>query len=122
MFRQETKIKLKKLKIAFVITILIFFASCSTTSKISDKNRDVVEQNKNELSLIFAGDIMAHRPNFSMKDFSKIWKDTKDIIQKSDFAFANIASASDLFETVTKLSSNLFAGADTSNLDKRFLN
>lgn len=86
---------MKKLKIAFVITILIFFASCSTTSKISDKNTDVVEQNKNELSLIFAGDIMAHRPNFSMKDFSKIWKDTKDIIQKSDFAFANIESPID---------------------------
>ena len=38
---------------------------------------------------------MAHRPNFSMKDFSKIWKDTKDIIQKGDLAFANIESPID---------------------------
>ena len=86
---------MKKFKIAFVITILIFFASCSTTSKISDTSIDVVEQNKKELSLIFGGDIMAHRPNFSMKDFSKIWKDTKDIIQKGDLAFANIESPID---------------------------
>ena len=95
MFRQVLKTKLKKIKIAFIYTILIFFIGCSTTSKISEQKSDVVELNKNELSLIFAGDIMAHRPNFSMKDYSKIWKDVKDIIKNSDYAFANIESPVD---------------------------
>ena len=86
---------MKKIKIAFIYTILIFFIGCSTTSKSSEQKSDVVELNKNELSLIFAGDIMAHRPNFSMKDYSKIWKDVKDIIKNSDYAFANIESPVD---------------------------
>lgn len=86
---------MKKIKIAFIYTILIFFIGCSTTSKLSEQKSDVVEPNKTELSLIFAGDIMAHRPNFSMKDYSKIWKDVKDIIKDSDYAFANIESPVD---------------------------
>ncbi len=33
---------------------------------------------------------MAHRPNFNMKDYGKIWSGIKDIVKKSDLAFANI--------------------------------
>lgn len=43
-----------------------------------------------ELTLLFGGDIMAHTPNFKMKDYSKIWKGIKDLTQDSDFTFGNI--------------------------------
>lgn len=42
------------------------------------------------LTLLFAGDIMAHRANYSMKNYSKIWKDIKPLVSGADFSFANI--------------------------------
>lgn len=40
--------------------------------------------------MIFAGDIMAHKSNYSMKNYDKIWFDIKPFLQDSDFSFANI--------------------------------
>lgn len=50
-----------------------------------------VYQPKNkELTLVFAGDIMAHEQNYRMKNYDKIWNGIKDITQSSDFTFGNI--------------------------------
>lgn len=43
-----------------------------------------------KLTLTFAGDIMAHTPNFKMKDYSLIYKDIEEIILNDDFTFANL--------------------------------
>lgn len=43
-----------------------------------------------ELTLLFGGDIMAHEPNFKMKDYSKIWTGIKDLTSSCDLTFGNI--------------------------------
>ena len=47
------------------------------------------------ITLLFGGDIMAHKNNYYVADFSEMWKDVKDIIQKGDLAFANIEAPVD---------------------------
>lgn len=42
------------------------------------------------LVLTFGGDIMAHTPNFSIKDYSLIYKDIEEILQNDDLSFANL--------------------------------
>lgn len=86
---------MKKLKIALLTTILIFILGCSTTSKLKEDNFEQVEHSESVISLIFAGDIMAHRPNYSIKDFSKIYDSITPIISNCDFAFANIEAPVD---------------------------
>lgn len=41
------------------------------------------------IELLFTGDIMAHKPNFLMKNYNTIYDDVRFIIQSSDLAFAN---------------------------------
>lgn len=72
-------------KYFYAITAAVFFLfSCKSlpeTEKTEETER---------LTLLFAGDIMAHRPNYSMKNYSKIWKDIKPLVSGADFSFANI--------------------------------
>mgnify|MGYP004650877603 FL=1 len=72
-------------KYFYAITAAVFFLfSCKSlpeTEKTEEPER---------LTLLFAGDIMAHRPNYSMKNYSKIWKDIKPLVSGTDFSFANI--------------------------------
>lgn len=72
-------------KYFYAITAAVFFLfSCKSlpeTEKTEEPER---------LTLLFAGDIMAHRPNYSMKNYSKIWKDIKPLVSGADFSFANI--------------------------------
>ena len=42
------------------------------------------------LSLVFIGDIMAHRPNFSMEDYDAIYEHTRDHLRAADISFANL--------------------------------
>ena len=48
-----------------------------------------------DITLLFAGDVMAHNSNYTVKDFNDIWKDVKPIIQGADLAFANIEAPVD---------------------------
>lgn len=67
-----------------IIAAVFFLFSCKSlpeTEKTEEPER---------LTLLFAGDIMAHRPNYSMKNYSKIWKDIKPLVSSADFSFANI--------------------------------
>lgn len=69
---------------SFIVSSLLLY-SCQTTNKVED------EQIKTEsISLLFAGDIMAHKPNYNMKDYSKIWKEIKPLVSGCDLSFANI--------------------------------
>ncbi|MGI5092522.1 CapA family protein [Treponema socranskii] len=59
----------------------------------SEKNdREEIQHN---LTLLFAGDIMAHKPNYSMSDYSLIWKDIAPLALSCDFSFANIEAPVD---------------------------
>lgn len=78
-------------KIIFIFSCFVLFA-CKTTEKNQGSNLEEPSLDEEKLTLLFAGDIMAHRENFSMKDFSLIWKDVKPEIQNADFSFANIES------------------------------
>lgn len=67
-----------------IIAAVFFLFSCKSlpeTEKTEEPER---------LTLLFAGDIMAHRSNYSMKNYSKIWKDIKPLVSGADFSFANI--------------------------------
>lgn len=68
---------------AIIAAVFILFSckSLPETEKTEEPER---------LTLLFAGDIMAHRANYSMKNYSKIWKDIKPLVSGADFSFANI--------------------------------
>lgn len=70
----------------------IFF-SCKTLNEPAKKN--IEDKNCERITLLFAGDIMAHRPNYNMKNYEKIWKEISPTIKESDFAFANIEAPVD---------------------------
>ena len=42
------------------------------------------------LTLLFAGDIMAHQNNYSYSDFGAIWEDVAPLVSSADLAFANV--------------------------------
>ena len=45
---------------------------------------------ESEISLIFAGDIMAHRPNYEPGKFERIWKDIAPLVKTGNLSFANM--------------------------------
>ncbi|QNL96978.1 CapA family protein [Treponema sp. Marseille-Q4132] len=53
------------------------------------------EEIRHNLTLLFTGDIMAHKPNYSMSDYSLIWKDIAPLALSCDFSFANIEAPVD---------------------------
>ena len=86
---------LKRIRKSFLFLALIFFLSlvfsCSTTKELSaakESRKTAVPQS--ELSLLFAGDIMAHAPNYKITDFDRIWRDITPLVSKADLAFANV--------------------------------
>ena len=54
-----------------------------------------VDLSNNQISLMFAGDIMAHTQNYIISEYSKIYRDVKDLIEPVDLAFANIEAPFD---------------------------
>ncbi|MCQ2576928.1 MAG: CapA family protein [Treponema sp.] len=99
----------------FFLSILLFSLlaySCTSSPKANKEEQIALEEQKDnlieeeptdpqnqkindELVCIFAGDVMAHAPNFQMKDFSKIWKYIKDVTLSADLSFANIEAPVD---------------------------
>lgn len=89
----------------FVLSLFLFF-SCKSVPEAeltfqAEPEKELFYPPKTyipkneELSLVFAGDIMAHSVNYSMKDYNKIWAGIKDITSDSDFTFANIEAPID---------------------------
>lgn len=83
--------------IVFLIACLnsFLFISCNSTNiyQTYDDSHFITAENQFEdedtISCIFAGDIMAHRPNWSHGRFDEIYEDIKSDLIKSDFVFAN---------------------------------
>lgn len=69
----------------FAIISLALLSSCGTANYLS-KN----ENSENTLSLIFAGDIMAHTPNYKNTDYARIWRDIAPLVSSGDLSFANV--------------------------------
>lgn len=78
------------------LSLTFYLSSCGTTKALSDS--DKISQKSGEsgkaeiqpLTLVFAGDIMAHKPNYANRDFTRIWRDVKHLISSGDLSFANV--------------------------------
>ncbi len=92
----------------FFLFFSFFLFSCGTTSKIINEpaeeepltqapEPEVPHKNhdKDTITLLFAGDIMAHSVNYVITTYEKIWRDVRDVISEPDLAFANIEAPID---------------------------
>ena len=96
----------------FVLITVFLTASCATSKQaeskeISEELTELYEQesaaayqtefvpDSDTITLLFAGDIMAHDVNYSISDYPKIWRDVKAYIEPCDLAFANIEAPID---------------------------
>jgi poly-gamma-glutamate capsule biosynthesis protein CapA/YwtB (metallophosphatase superfamily) len=70
---------LVKIHMLFLIMLFPFFPSALSPA-----------QNENRVTLSFVGDIMAHRVNYIVKDYSVINKNVKDILLSDDLTFGNL--------------------------------
>ena len=68
------------------LTLIPLFCICALFTGCASLHEPETKQ----IKLLFGGDIMAHKPNFNMKNYSKIWDGIRTIVQESDLAFANI--------------------------------
>ena len=88
--------------LSFLFISILFF-SCGTTSKIINEPAEEVpltqapepevqnlhkNHDKDTITLLFAGDIMAHSVNYYITTYEKIWRDVRDVISEPDLAFA----------------------------------
>lgn len=71
-----------------VVFLLLFPALLSACGEGSISKRGSEEKIK-RITLTFAGDIMAHTPNFMMRDYSEIYENLADILLTDDLSFAN---------------------------------
>lgn len=86
--------KRKKLPLphfVLLVSLALIASGCATKPDAPHKEKEQVSS----IKLLFAGDIMAHKPNYSMKDFHKIWLSVKDQIRSADLSFGNIESPVD---------------------------
>ncbi|WP_298533200.1 CapA family protein [uncultured Treponema sp.] len=90
-FKRINKFKSKnqRLFLTFLLSLLLF-SSCATTKNASSSLSSQNAAPESELSLLFAGDVMAHAPNYKITDFDRIWRDIRPLVSSSDLAFANI--------------------------------
>jgi len=90
-FKRINKFKSKnqRLFLTFLLSLLLF-SSCATTKNASSGLSPQNAVPESELSLLFAGDVMAHAPNYKITDFDRIWRDIRPLVSSSDLAFANI--------------------------------
>ncbi len=92
----------------FLLLFTPLFFSCGTTSKIIKEPAEEVpltqspeteashkKHDKDTITLLFAGDIMAHSVNYYITTYEKIWRDVHDVISEQDLAFANIEAPID---------------------------
>lgn len=94
----------KKFVILYTIFPLLLLISCKTTSSIekTDFNdisptEQIIKESQNlnssnlkPLTILFGGDIMAHKPNFNMKNYNTIWENIENVLSDTDLACANL--------------------------------
>ena len=108
-------------KTLYILVSLIFlFFSCKSSNIPSGENNNTDnkiatlisepipsseeknnKKDKNTITLLFGGDIMAHNENYNISSYDKIWNDIKDVVSEADFAFANIESPIDTTKKVS---------------------
>lgn len=93
---------LKKNRILIIFLIIFLFVSCQSTKTESNGNEKPSAPSRNTMTLLFAGDVMAHNVNYNMKDYEIIWDGVREDISSCDFAFANLEAPID----TTKPASN----------------
>ncbi len=110
---------------------LFFIFSCTSASEIS-KNGETLdssidgevleaETENPKISLLFAGDIMAHAVNYKYSDFNLIWQDVKPLISSGDLSFANIeAPVNDAMEWSTYPKFNMHSQYVNAAIDAGF--
>ena len=92
----------------FLLLFTTFFYACGTTSQIVNETAEntpleetpqevpsTKKHDKDTITLLFAGDIMAHSVNYYITTYEKIWRDVRDVISAQDLAFANIEAPID---------------------------
>ena len=92
-----------------ILPLLLFICLFTVVSCASTKNEpqdfyepseeaiyeEELPHDSDSITLLFAGDIMAHSVNYSISDYPKIWRDVKYLIEPCDLAFANIEAPID---------------------------
>lgn len=88
---------MKKLNLLLILSFLILSFSCQTVKNVESPSQKPSKSRKkdNTITLLFAGDLMAHNVNYNMKNYDIIWEDVKQELQSSDFSFANIEAPID---------------------------
>ena len=90
------------LALAF-FSVMLLLSSCGATQNIekplsesdfkpteSPENEKSEDKTESGLTLVFAGDIMAHAPNYRNTDFARIWRDVTPLVSSGDLSFANV--------------------------------
>ena len=80
--------------ISFIACVCLAALSCASTGKAQNvqqsDSQNSTDRNDSKITLVFAGDIMAHKINYTAGNFDEIWRDIKPIVKNSDLAFANL--------------------------------
>ncbi|HOF86307.1 MAG TPA: CapA family protein, partial [Treponemataceae bacterium] len=70
-----------------IVAIALSFWACSTAPRIPDTEKVPTPE---PLVLTFAGDIMAHDVNYSMRDYDRIYHDLSPLLHSDDLSFVNL--------------------------------
>ncbi len=81
--------------LVLLLCLSLIFSCSSSPEDVFDtlQSDDSAEQDisrREQLVLTFAGDIMAHTPNFKMRDYSRIYDDIRTYLKGDDFTFGNL--------------------------------
>ncbi len=70
---------------------LMLFLSCQTTGAAkSAEPSKTSKASGSQITMLFAGDIMAHSTNYKPGNFDNIWKYVTPLVKSADLSFANI--------------------------------
>lgn len=100
---------MKKICLLISIFFLFILTACQTTQISEEKETPVTvtepetlplkiqdeHTQKNQMTLLFAGDIMAHSVNYNVSSYNKIWDGISQTVLSADLAFGNIESPID---------------------------
>ena len=100
----EIKNKFQTVKHLLIFSLILIstFTACTSSKVVSNETaspspalEDSSPSSSNQITLLFAGDIMAHSVNYNVKSYSKIWDAIREEVQSCDFALANIEAPID---------------------------
>ena len=86
----------KYITVFFTLLFTVLLTACGTTSQIINEPAEEApleevplepakaKHDKDTITLLFAGDIMAHSVNYYITSYEKIWRDVRDVISEQD--------------------------------------